>query len=145
MRESTLLITISRKLTCALERVLAELKLMQKFLAYALEAKRKILYNMSVENKVLKQETTMKLFDDKFECKPYSPSMKPHVELKAFGGGQGWGVSFEAAEKMVDAAYDILMRDNDMQIAPPREVETDIKAGIAKTLFEGELTERWGG
>jgi len=84
------------------------------------------------------------IIDCKFEIETRGKD-NDGVALKMFGGGQGWGLKLNSACEAVNAIYAIIMRDNNMTVEPPRAVETDIKAGIARMLFEGELTSEWGG
>jgi hypothetical protein len=87
----------------------------------------------------------MLFFDGKFSVSPEGRN-NDGVVLKAFGGGQGWGIRTSSVEELVDTVYNIVMRDNDMSVAPPRQVEMDIKAGIAETLIAGgTLTYAWTG
>jgi hypothetical protein len=67
------------------------------------------------------------------------------VDTDLFGGGQRWFFSVDSMEEVLDTVYKIIVRDCVNGEVLPKEVEEDVKVGIARRLFRGHITDKYGG
>jgi hypothetical protein len=82
----------------------------------------------------------MKFLNDQYDA----PVHNGYVNTTIFGGGQGWGIRTESVHDLVNAVYQILERDNQLE-GIPDNVKGDIKTGILNTFLDGNPTDKWGG